>query len=64
MRDSLRQFWRRIGQAARLACGLPDYDTYRAHLREHHPDRVPMDREQFFRDRLQARYRRGASRCC
>jgi uncharacterized short protein YbdD (DUF466 family) len=29
-----------------------------------HPDREPLDREAFFADRMQARYGRGASRCC
>jgi len=62
--DALRRYWRGLTQAARLACGLPDYDAYVAHLRARHPERTPMDREQFFRDRQSARYRRGASRCC
>ena len=64
MAASLRAVLQRLAQAARLACGVPDYDAYVAHLREHHPDRTPLDRAAFVRDRLQARYRRGASRCC
>lgn len=57
--------WRTLLQAARLVCGLPDYDTYRAHMRLHHPDRQPMDYATFFRERQDARYGgRGGGRCC
>ncbi len=56
--------WRVCARAARLAIGIPDYDAYVAHLRERHPGRRPMGREAFFRERMQARYGRGRSRCC
>jgi uncharacterized short protein YbdD (DUF466 family) len=55
---------RALVQGARLAIGVPDYMTYREHMRTRHPDRVPLDREAFFRDRMDARYGRGRSRCC
>ena len=54
----------RLVHAARLAVGIPDYEAYRDHLLRAHPDTVPMDRETFFRERLEARYGRGRSRCC
>jgi len=59
-----RTWLRKPAQAARLACGMPDYDAYLRHLREHHPEREPMGYEAFFTERQQARYRRGSSRCC
>ena len=62
--DSVRRLWCVLAQAARLAVGVPDYDTYVAHVRAHHPDRPPMDRAAFFAERMQARYGRGRSRCC
>ncbi len=49
---------------ARLAIGIPDYEAYVAHVRRHHAGRPPMDREAFFRDRMQARYGKGRTRCC
>jgi uncharacterized short protein YbdD (DUF466 family) len=49
---------------ARLMVGVPDYDQYLAHLRRHHPEAVALDREAFFRERMEARYGRGRSRCC
>lgn len=56
--------WRWLVRTARLAIGVPDYDAYVAHMRTHHPDRVAMTREEFFVERMQARYGKGRSRCC
>jgi uncharacterized short protein YbdD (DUF466 family) len=55
---------RRLAQTARLMVGQPDYDAYRRHLADHHPERPVMTRAQFFRDREAARYRGGNGRCC
>jgi len=57
-------FFRLLARTARAACGLPDYEAYLAHVRAHHPDREPLDRAAFVRDREAARYARGRSRCC
>jgi uncharacterized short protein YbdD (DUF466 family) len=62
--DRLRALWRFLVQTGRLIVGVPDYDLYLAHMRRLHPDRTPMSREDFFAERMQARYGRGASRCC
>ena len=62
--ERLRAGWRYAARMARAAIGLPDYDTYVSHVRAHHPDQVPMDRDTFFRERMAARYGRGRSRCC
>ena len=44
--------------------GVPDYERYVAHLRQHHPEcPVPSPRE-FERERMSARYERPGSRCC
>ena len=54
-----------LRQTARLMVGLPDYDAYLRHMAAHHPDRSPMNRTQFFRDRQEARYGgRNGGRCC
>jgi uncharacterized short protein YbdD (DUF466 family) len=62
--DRLRAFWGFLVQTARLIVGVPDYDRYLAHMRQSHPDTPPMSREAFFVNRVDARYGRGASRCC
>lgn len=53
-----------LGQAARMMVGLPDYESYVAHVRSQHPERAPMSYEEFFRDRQNARYNGGVGRCC
>lgn len=60
----LPKAWRLAAQAARLAIGIPDYEGYLAHARQHHPQTPPMDRDAFFRERMAARYGKGRSRCC
>lgn len=45
--SDLRSAGRYLGQALRLMVGLPDYDTYVAHMRATHPDREPMTYEEF-----------------
>ena len=58
--DSLTQLWRRARQSARSVIGIPDYDTYV----RHHPDRPPMNYQEFFAERQAARYRGTGGRCC
>jgi uncharacterized short protein YbdD (DUF466 family) len=62
--ERLRTAWRYAARLAHATIGLPDYDTYVAHVRAHHPGQAPMDRKAFFRERMEARYGRGRSRCC
>ena len=65
--DVLSVFAARLGQCAHLMVGLPDYETYLAHMRRVHPAEAPMSYEAFFRARQEARYGRtksGGFRCC
>jgi len=64
--NDLSKFGKYLGQAARLMVGLPDYDTYVAHLRSEHPDLPVMSYEEFFRERQEARYGGNGrvGRCC
>ena len=55
----------RSRDAARLMIGVPDYQAYRRHMAQHHPEREPMDYARFFRERQQAHYGSGrGGRCC
>lgn len=63
-RHLLATGWRATVRMARLMVGVPDYGHYLAHMRQHHPERAPMDRADFFRERMDARYGKGRSRCC
>lgn len=51
-------------QTARLSCGVPDYEVYVEHLREHHPERKVPSYAEFFRERQEARYKGTGGRCC
>ena len=59
-----KRAWCAAARAARLAIGIPDYEVYVAHIREHHPGAPPMDRGAFVLERMQARYGKGRARCC
>ena len=48
----------------RRIIGVPDYDTYVAHMKEAHPDRAPLSRDEFATQRMQDRYSRPGTRCC
>jgi uncharacterized short protein YbdD (DUF466 family) len=52
-----------IRQTAQLMLGVPDYDAYVAHVTAAHPDRAPLSRDDFFRERQAARYG-SVLRCC
>ena len=57
--------WLALGLATlRSALGAPDYQTYVAHRRAHHPGEPVLGATEFFRQRQAAKYRRGSSRCC
>jgi uncharacterized short protein YbdD (DUF466 family) len=47
--------------------GVPDYETYAAHMRRIHPEQPVMSYAEFFRERQSARYGAGSTRgfrCC
>jgi uncharacterized short protein YbdD (DUF466 family) len=65
MLDEVSKVGRYLGQAMRLMVGLPDYETYVAHMRDTHPDQEAMSYEAFFRERQEARYGgKSGGRCC
>jgi len=64
MHIDLKAFGKWAVQTARLCCGVPDYDVYVRHLREHHPERAVPSYKEFFRERQVARYKGTGGRCC
>ena len=64
MLANLAQAGRYLGQSMRLMVGLPEYDTYLAHMEREHPDQTAMSYEEFFRERQEARYGSGRSGGC
>lgn len=58
-------FIEKLRRMAHMMVGMPDYDSYLRHMREHHADSPAMDRTAFFRERQEARYGgRNGGKCC
>jgi uncharacterized short protein YbdD (DUF466 family) len=54
-------------RTARLMIGIPDYENYVEHRKEHHPGEPVMSYKEFFRERQNARYACGNGKfrgCC
>lgn len=65
MFENLAKAGKYLGQAARLMVGMPDYDTYVQHMRLTHPEQNPMSYEEFYKERVEARYGgKNGGRCC
>jgi uncharacterized short protein YbdD (DUF466 family) len=65
MLERVKKAGKYLGQAARLMVGVPDYDAYVQHMRVTHPEQTPMTYEEFYRDRVEARYGgKGGMKCC
>jgi len=64
MFGTLKQAGNYLGQSLRLMVGLPEYDTYLAHMELTHPDKPAMTYEEFFRERQEARYGGSRASCC
>lgn len=48
----------------RRIIGVPDYDRYRQHMTEHHPECEMMTEREFAEDRLLTKYSKPGQRCC
>lgn len=60
----MKEHLQRLVAVVHRIIGAPDYDSYVAHLRAVHPDRAPVDRRTFLRERLESRYNKPGARCC
>ncbi|MDQ2990132.1 MAG: YbdD/YjiX family protein, partial [Pseudomonadota bacterium] len=49
MFSDLAKAGRYLGQSMRLMVGLPEYDTYVAHMEQTHPGEPMMSYDEFFR---------------
>jgi len=53
-----------VARAMRAVLGVPDYSRYVAHMRESHPSLRVMTRDEFYRERFEARYSKPGAKCC
>jgi len=61
---SARESIERAACIVRRVIGVPDYDRYVAHVREHHPGQEPLSQDEFVRERMIDKYSRPGGRCC
>jgi len=62
--QSFKSIVRDTANVIRRVIGVPDYDRYVAHVRQHHPGGQVMSRAEFIQQRQVDRYSRPGSRCC
>jgi uncharacterized short protein YbdD (DUF466 family) len=63
----IRETYLFAAKTLRLMVGVPDYDTYVRHRQTTHPGEPVMTYEEFYMERLEARYAVEKSRlrgCC
>ncbi len=58
----LRAAWQKVNAVVWQLNGIPNYEGYLEHFREHHPDQTPLTKEEFFRA-MQDKKGKEA-RCC
>jgi uncharacterized short protein YbdD (DUF466 family) len=61
--NALGRFMSVAWRTLRALLGDDAYERYLAHVRNHHPDRVPLAREAFYSAELERRWSQ-VSRCC
>ena len=44
--------------------GIPDYESYLAHMAQHHPGEPPLSRGEFCARAIDRKYGRSGPRCC
>lgn len=64
--NQMNHLWERFAQSMRLMVGVPEYSVYVEHMRSAHPEQTIMSQEEFFRERMEARYgsKGRLNRCC
>jgi uncharacterized short protein YbdD (DUF466 family) len=62
--STFREKLERAAAVVRRIIGVPDYDTYVAHINACHAGTVPMTREEFVKSRMEDKYSRPGQRCC
>jgi uncharacterized short protein YbdD (DUF466 family) len=54
----------RVAGLIRRIIGAPDYASYVAHVRAHHPGREPLGEREFMAERFRERYEKPGGKCC
>jgi uncharacterized short protein YbdD (DUF466 family) len=62
--DSLRSRIDKVLRVVKTIIGVPDYERYLKLQCERHPDQTPLTKDEFYVDRMKAKYTRVGQRCC
>ena len=61
----MNESWReQIRGAYHGIFGVPDYEAYLRHMRERHPAKPVLPRDEFARQWIERRFQRIRGRCC
>jgi uncharacterized short protein YbdD (DUF466 family) len=63
-RTAVSSSLRLIVSSFRRIVGMPDYQTYIAHLQQKHPECAVPSEQEYFDQYVTARYSGGPTRCC
>ncbi len=55
---------RNVRQACRQVFGIPDYESYLAHMAAHHAGEPVLSRRDFFARAIDRKYGKSGPRCC
>ncbi|PAF51491.1 KCU-star family selenoprotein [Helicobacter sp. 13S00477-4] len=62
--EKILKFYQKSDRFFYLLVGLPSYDKYLEHMYKHHPDKIPQNRKEFFKEAQERRYNSfNANRC-
>lgn len=67
MFKTITSMWKYRKQFISLLVGVPSYEKYVAHMKQHHPNEHILSQKQFFAEAQEARFNaKGGkiSRCC
>lgn len=65
VREKMRDLLKSVSLTTKTIVGMPSYERYLEHHRQHHPDEAPMSEGEYYLYALKARYADGkVNRCC
>lgn len=59
----IKRLYKKSDRFFHLLVGMPSYDKYLEHMREHHPDEIPQTQKEFFKEALERKYGAGSAKC-
>jgi uncharacterized short protein YbdD (DUF466 family) len=62
---NLKEFTKKARSTVKVIFGIPDYERYLNHRRDHHPEAAALTEKEYYLACLKDRYESGkVNRCC